>query len=238
MKKLIVAGLTAAVMAAGLTLVQAGTAGAATTSQEQAAAFTITVKDGLLASGYNCLYFANAVMNSKTPSVSENALILADAVLAQPGATCGPSPIGYITATPNATEGGTSTTLSHIAHNQIDACNGTYANQWNQNGHTASSWMVTTWGALFCYTAPAAGSPVCYPGSTAPGYSVAEYGCSVDPSYDPGIFVTVVRNVWVLNFDVSLFGVGWHQQWTLWEWENLYSNGAVETGCHVGFCGN
>jgi hypothetical protein len=226
MKRIAIGLLAVIVMTGMLTLAVPRQAGA-DSSAAFTAAYTVSGHNGGGTSMYQCLLYYNVASGSQ----DLNLMIWDDTVIAQTGAVCGPRglPAAFFT-TPNAVEGSTPDARAHNA----GSCNGTWSNGWNINGHTTSSWLFTQWGAIGCWTEQPAGTPFCVPGDSAPFYSVAIFACNT--SSNPGVFVTVARVVFVVTFNFSFLGVGASTQNTYWYWMNMYSNGATETGCHVGFC--
>jgi hypothetical protein len=208
-------------------------AGAAVSIAQRAANETASYLGNLTTGQVSCLTLENQVMvdNAKT-RVTVGPLVSEDVNMVGPLAPCRAG-TGVSGLTPNAVEGGTPSTEAHA---EVDACDGTYNNTWNINGHTTSVWLITTWGALGCWTEQPAGTPVGLPGSSGPGFSVALFGPPKTEN-NPGLFATTAKIIFVVTFTVDIFGFGAQlSQNTYWYWINLYCDGQTETGCHVGFC--
>jgi hypothetical protein len=194
-------------------------------------ATTASANPPLTAKATQCVIDANNAFMKGAPAGETSAQIVkdlkkADKHLIQKGAPCSNEGIGPVT-TPGTTPAGIPAPAKALATASNACTGGPYTDWWNINGHTTSSWMLTKWVGYGCWSVQSAGSPMCWPGSSALFYSVSELNCYTDAN--PAAYATVTHN----TFQVFFSFLWANQNWTYSYWEKDFTNGAVQTGCNI-----
>lgn len=172
-----------------------------------------------------CLTTGNAEALAKAPaglSVAQvqTQLHSADLKFVKPGGVCGPSPKG-------PTAPGASKALAKAVYS--NGFGGPYTNWWNINGYTASAWLDTHWVGYAYYSVQYPNSPVCFPGSTAPTFSVSVTGCW-ESTPNGNLYYTQVHISFEVTETVAWVTISSAHAY----WENDFINGVVNTGCSIG----
>jgi hypothetical protein len=215
----------AAMTLLGLVLAPQAEAGATTpatstppTALQSDIATAVAAIPGLTAAQVTCLTNGDATNvppAGETDAAITFALYLADVAFAKPGGVCA-------AATQTASTGSAPLAVSNSASNGT----GSYAYWWNINGHTASVWMLSSWVGWNWWSLNK--GLHCFPGSTAPTFSVVVTGCYITTG-NPSPYYVSERVTFSVNEAVLWLTISTAYSY----WENNWANGTSNFGCRL-----